>query len=403
MPSASARILFISNGHGEDNHSSYIIQTLRQLSPGVDLAAMPIVGEGKAYRKLNIPIIGPTQNMPSGGFSYMNRFRLLKDIQSGLIGLTWQQLQAVRRYAPTCNLVMATGDTIGQSFAYLSGLPFVAFISCLSSLYEGTLSVGPIIGNILKSPRCLTVFTRDRYTAEDLNRQGFSQAKFGGIPSLDYLIPTGKDLQLQPDIPMLALLPGSRLPEAIQNFKLQLQLVLEIVKIMSLEKVQFRAALVSGVMTQLDAIANSQGWQHQAGKLSYEDADTGLKAEILCYNDAFNDIVHHTTLVLGMAGLAVDQAVALGKPVIQVPGQGPQFTYAFAEAQTRLLGISAQTIGKEAATLETLKQAAIAVNKTLEDQAYLQACVENGHNRFGPTGASFRIAEELLKQLQQFP
>ena len=68
MPLPSKRILFISNGHGEDNHSSYVIETLLQLYPNLELAAMPIVGEGNAYRRLNIPIIGPTQNMPSGGF-----------------------------------------------------------------------------------------------------------------------------------------------------------------------------------------------------------------------------------------------------------------------------------------------------------------------------------------------
>lgn len=399
MPSTSARILFISNGHGEDNHSSYVIKTLTQLCPEIQVAAMPIVGEGKAYLQLKIPIIGPTQNIPSGGFSYMNRWQLLKDIQAGLISLTWRQLQAVRRYAPQCDLVFATGDTVGQSFAYLSGRPFISFISCLSSLYEGSLYLGPIIRNIFKSPRCLQVFTRDAYTAEDLQRQGVQKAQFGGIPSLDYLSPTGRDLQLQPGLPMLALFPGSRLPEAIRNFSLQLQLVLEISNILSREKVQFRAALVSGVMAQLDNIAESQGWQHQEGKLIYGDAENP-RVEILCYSDAFNDIINHTDLVLGMAGLAVDQAVALGKPVIQVPGNGPQFTYAFAEAQNRLLGISAQTIGTGPATPETLRKAAIAVAKTLEDKEYLEACGQNGRDRFGSTGASYRMAEEILQQVR---
>ncbi|MEH1795268.1 hypothetical protein [Nostoc sp.] len=85
----SKRISFISNGHGEDNHTSHLIQTLRQLCPDLDMAAMPIVGEGKAYRSLDVPIIGPTKTMPFGGFFYMKRLYLLKDFQSGLIGLTF--------------------------------------------------------------------------------------------------------------------------------------------------------------------------------------------------------------------------------------------------------------------------------------------------------------------------
>ena len=387
------KILFISNGHGEDNHTSYVIRTLKEHEPNLDMAAMPIVGQGYAYRNLNIPIIGPTETMPSGGFFYMNRFQFIKDIQAGLIGLTWRQLQAVLSYAPQCDLIMTTGDGVSQSFAYLTGRPFVAFISCLSSLYEGRLNLGPLLWHYFNSPRCLGVFTRDRYTAEDLQNQGLKKAQFGGIPSLDYLQPQGQDLQLNPSLPMLALLPGSRLPEAVRNFRLQLQLAKEIAQVME-NQVQFRAALVPTLQAQLPEIASEQGWQYENGKLSQ------LGTEIRCYTDAFNDILHSCTLVLGMAGLAVDQAVALGKPVLQVPGEGPQFTYQFAEAQTRLLGISAQTIGTGPATEANLKEAAQRVAITVKDSDYLQECVKNGQARFGPVGASWRIAHLLLKYLE---
>jgi uncharacterized protein (TIGR03492 family) len=377
-----------------------VIRRLRELKPALEVAALPIVGQGHAYRKLDVPIIGPTFTVPSGGFTYTNRLQLLVDIRAGLLGATWGQFRAMRRYAPGCDLVFATGDIVGQSFAYFSGRPFISFISCLSALYEGTLPLNRyrFLEPVLQSPRCLTVFTRDRYTAEDLQRQGLTKVQFGGIPSLDRLVPTGKDLQLDDRLPMIALLPGSRLPEATGNFKLQLQWVLEIARRLPL--VQFRAALVPELMAQLAAVAAAEGWQYAAGKLSYiPDGDTGPLAEVLCYGDAFSDIVCRTTLVLGMAGLAVDQAVAIGKPVIQVPGAGPQFTYAFAEAQTRLLGVSAQTIGTEPATPEILRQAAQRTVETLQDQAYLQACVENGRQRFGPLGASDRIAQGVLAYL----
>lgn len=391
------RILFISNGHGEDNHTSHVIQTLRQLCPGIDMAAMPIVGEGKAYRSLNVPIIGPTQIMPSGGFFYMKRFYLLKDFQSGLLGLTWRQLQAVLKYAPSCDLVMATGDVVSQTFAYLTKRPFISFISCLSSLYEGRLRLNPLLWHNLNSPRCLAVITRDPYTASDLKKQGLTKAQFGGIPALDRLVPTGKNLHLKPGVPAIALLPGSRIPEAVRNFCLQLQLVLEIAKIAPEPGVQFRAALVPEVMEQLDEIAQAQGWQHHQGILTYLPS----LVEVRCYSDAFSDILCNSTLVIGMAGLAVDLAVAIGKPAIQIPGEGPQFTYRFAEAQTRLLGISAQTIGTKPATAEILKQAARRVVETLQDTEYLAKCQENGRERFGPPGASERIARLLLAHLQE--
>ncbi|BAY29596.1 hypothetical protein NIES2107_14390 [Nostoc carneum NIES-2107] len=399
----SKRILFISNGHGEDNHTSHVIQTLRQLSPSIEMAAMPIVGEGTAYRSLDIPIIGPTQTMPSGGFFYMKRLYLLKDFQSGLVGLTWRQLQAVLQYAPNCDLIMATGDFVSQTFAYLTKRPFVSFISCLSALYEGRLRINPVLWHDLNSARCLAVFTRDTHTTFDLQRQGIAKAKFGGIPALDRLVPAGKDLHLKPNIPAIALLPGSRMPEAARNFCLQLQLVKEIAQVMPESGLQFRAALVPKLMGELEEIAKSQGWQLSQGRLTYylpgSSAKASLLVEVRCYSDAFSDILYHSTLVIGMAGLAVDLAVAIGKPIIQIPGEGPQFTYQFAEAQTRLLGISAQTIGTGPATPETLKQAAQRVVETLQDADYLAKCQKNGPERFGPPGASERIARFLLNSL----
>ncbi|MFN6487673.1 MULTISPECIES: lipid-A-disaccharide synthase-related protein [unclassified Nostoc] len=399
---SSKRILFISNGHGEDNHTSHVIQTLRQLCNSLEMAAMPIVGEGKAYRSLGIPIIGPTQTMPSGGFFYMKRLYLLKDFQSGLIGLTWQQLQAVLQYAPNCDLIMATGDFVSQTFAYLTKRPFVSFISCLSALYEGRLRLNPLLWHDLNSSRCLAVFTKDSHTAYDLQRQGLTKAQLAGIPALDWLVPTGKDLHLKPDERAIALLPGSRMPEAARNFCLLLQLVVEIAKVMPESGLQFRAALIPSLMEQLDDIAKSQGWQLTQGILTYSplgNADKSPIVEVRCYSDAFSDILCSSTLVIGMAGLAVEQAVAIGKPIIQIPGEGPQFTYQFAEAQTRLLGISAQTIGTKPATPEILKQAAKRVVETLEDSDYLTKCKENGPERFGPPGASERIARFLLNSL----
>jgi uncharacterized protein (TIGR03492 family) len=399
----SKRILFISNGHGEDNHTSHVIQTLRQLCPSLEMAAMPIVGEGKAYRSLDVPIIGPTQTMPSGGFFYMKRLYLLKDFQSGLIGLTWRQLQAVLEYAPNYDLIMATGDFVSQTFAYLTKRPFVSFISCLSALYEGRLRLNPLLWHDLNSSRCLAVFTKDSHTAYDLQRQGIAKALLAGIPALDRLVPTGKDLHLKLDERAIAILPGSRMPEAARNFCLLLQLVVEIAKVMRESGLQFRAALIPSLIEQLEDIAKSQGWQLTQGILTYSppgsSAEESPLVEVRCYSDAFSDILCYSTLVIGMAGLAVEQAVAIGKPIIQIPGEGPQFTYQFAEAQTRLLGMSAQTIGTKPATPEILKQAAKRVVETLQDSDYLAKCKENGPERFGPPGASERIARFLLNSL----
>jgi uncharacterized protein (TIGR03492 family) len=389
------RILFLSNGSGEDAINGKLIHAFRQRYPDVDLAAMPIVGMGATYRRLNVPIICPTQTMPSGGIFYMNPMFLVKDLAGGLVKLTWQQFRAIRRYAANGGVIMATGDNVVAAFAHFSKLPYIIFLAGYSSFYTGQLNLGWISPWLLqsKSSRCRQVFTRDRFTAQDLQRQGWGKTSFVGNPIMDDLTPQGKDLQLAQGIPMIALLPGSRLPEAIHNLSLQLELVAKIA--MGLQPVQFRAALVPDLLAMLGQIALPQGWHFAEGALTYQGS--GLEARVLSYSDAFTDILQQASLVIGMTGTATEQAVGLGKPVVTVPGPGPAFTYRFAEAQQRLLGPSFRVIGEGPADAETLRQAARCVVTTLADHNYLQQCRQNGVDRLGEPGGSDAIVDYLAE------
>lgn len=400
------RVLFLSNGHGEDLNGSLILRALRQQDPTVAVAAMPIVGSGHAYRQLQVEIIGPTQQLPSGGFSYINFARLLnpinwqrdqnplnlvRDLLAGLLALTWKQLRAVQRYSPSCDLLLATGDVVPILFAYLTGRPFMAFLVSTSSFYEGEIKLPLLAAQALRSPRCLKVFTRDAYTAHDLRQKGFAKAEYAGYPIMDVLQPAGKDLGLKGTAPLVALLPGSRLPEALENFGLLLQFC-EVLG--QRQPVQFQAALVPGLCkAQLGPLAERLGWQ----LTPYSLHRNGL--EVSYHYDAFADILHAAQLVMGMAGTAVEQAVGLGKPVIQVIGEGPQFTYPFAEAQQRLLGISVTTIGTRSATPALIGAAAEKAEAILQDSAYLEQCIQNGQARVGGPGGAAQIAAELLQVL----
>jgi uncharacterized protein (TIGR03492 family) len=217
-----------------------------------------------------------------------------------------------------------------------------------------------------------------------------SKAIFAGYPIMDVLNPTGKDLQLEPNLPMIALLPGSRLPEALHNLTLQLQVSAAIAKICPM---QFRCALVPMITEEhLQELAVRQQWEYQGqGRLRKD------RLVVQFYRDAFPEILHQCNLAIGMAGTAVEQAVGLGKPVVQIPGNGPQFTYPFAEAQMRLLGISVKTIGKKTADPAIIKQAAREVVAILEDAVYLKSCQENGRIRVGEKGGSLEIVQEIIK------
>jgi uncharacterized protein (TIGR03492 family) len=389
------KVLFISNGHGEDLNAVQILKALRTEHPQVEIGAMPLVGYGNAYRNLNIKIIGPTELLPSGGFVYTSTFKLLTDIRSGLFTLLWRQIQAIRQYGDDCDAVFAIGDVIVLVGAYLSGKPYMAFTSSSSAYYENRMKFDLVTDWLLKSDRCRQIFTRDPYTAQMLNAQGYSKAICVGLPAMDALEITNKDLQSQPNLPFIALLPGSRLPEAGTNLQLLLDLAIATTPLFP-EGVQFYAAVTPNLCTPdlngivpLQQLAEQHGWEyHSAGYLIYPKD----RLKVRYRYDAFADILAQSDLVAGMAGAAMEQAVGLGKPVIQIPSAGPQFTYAFAEAQMRLLGSSVQTIGTKPATIETITQAAQAIQQTLADAEYLAQCRVNGLERIGGTGGGEAMA-----------
>ena len=104
------------------------------------------------------------------------------------------------------------------------------------------------------------------------------------------------------------------------------------------------------------------------------------------------EFFQQSDLAIAMAGTATEQFVGLGKPVITFPGEGPQFNYAFAEAQTRLLGCSILM-------LKSPTQAGEAIAAFIDNEQFLQQIALNGKRRMGEAGAAQRIAECLQKTL----
>ncbi len=393
------RILFISNGHGEDLNSSLMAEALHFLNSNLTIDAFPIVGEGKSYIHKNINIVAPLQSMPSGGIFYLNIINLIKDVFSGLIALTVKQFITINKIKNNYDLIIAVGDIVPLFFAYLTGKNYVSFLVANSSYYEGKLKLPFFTNLLLRSRHCQLIFAKDKFTAEDLQNQGLMKTICEGYPIMDALKPTQKNLELSPYTPMIALLPGSRLPEALHNFSLQLEICETLVRI-SRKHWQFRGAFVPSITdSDLKAIADNLGWQYDSGVLSKEI--DGKNVLLKVYDDAFADILLQCNLVLGMAGTAVEQAVGLGKPVIQIPGKGPQFTYRFAEAQMRLLGINAITIDDYGDKTLICEKTATKVIEVLADQEFLAKCIDNGKQRIGGVGASLKMARKIVLTMKK--
>ena len=403
------RLFCLSNGHGEDAIAVRILHALQQAGCS-QIEALPIVGEGHAYTKLGIPTIGTVKAMPSGGFIYMDSRQLARDIQGGLVQLTWAQIQAVQTWAKEDGFILAVGDIVPLLFAWLSGAPY-GFVATAKSEYylrdeKGWLPrkswwddrlerstnciFQPWERWLMRRPQCKVVFPRDRLTADSLQRFN--------IPAFDLGNPMMDGLTWQTDGLdslefTIALIPGSRPPEVYANWEIILQSLGELLEHFR-KPLQFVAAVAPGIDAErLHQILISYRWQ-QCETNHYKTGFGEKRAMLeLTPPHRFAECLQRSQVAIAMAGTATEQFVGLGKPAIIIPGNGPQFTPAFAEAQTRLLGASVTLV-------EQPHQVAGALRSLLSDPDRLQTIAENGRRRMGEPGAAQRIAACLLKQLR---
>ena len=405
------KLLILSNGHGEDAIAARIAEQL-QLSPNSpELAILPLVGEGHAYKELNIPLIGRVKKMPSGGFVYMDSRELWRDLQGGLLQLTLAQLQSIRQWGKEGGKFLAVGDILPLIFAWISGAEY-AFVGTAKSEYylrdeNGWLASTSLLQRSLRSdyfpwerwlmsrPNCKAVFPRDTLTSQNL--QQFSIPAFDlGNPMMDGLEVTTKSFLDNSKPLTILLLPGSRSPEVERNWQLILQAVNEIVQQFTDQEICFLAAIAPSLsLDSFKSLLIEQQWQtislnladipiDDPQAISFEKNNTKL----FLSQHAYGDCLNISDLAIAMAGTATEQFVGLGKPVFSLPGTGPQFTPKFAKRQTYLLGQSVILVNNVGEIGKQLKF-------VLDSPEKLQAIAENGKKRLGEPGAAARIANCL--------
>lgn len=399
------KLLCLSNGHGEDAIALRILQHLQQHSTRPELAALPLVGRGHPFTDNGIPLVGPVKAMPSGGFVRMDARHLAGDVKGGLLQLTLKQLGAVRTWARQGGRILAVGDIVPLLFAWWSGAPY-AFVGTAKSEYylrdeQGVLPdldwaerLALATGSyyypwerwLMSRPRCRAVFPRDTLTADTLRSLSVTAFDLGN-PMMDGLEPQGLFSNNGPtDRPLaIALIPGSRPPEAYQNWARILEAVSDIVLLFP-QPLLFLAAIAPTLAPDdLQPALQFHGWQPSHGSYTLKNATLHL-------TPAFADCLHRGDVAIATAGTATEQFVGLGKPALILPGNGPQFTPSFARAQTHLLGPSVTLV-------QHPSQVAAALQSLLQDPDRLHLIAENGHRRMGRAGAAGRIAEEVLRCL----
>lgn len=385
-------ILFISNGYGEDTIASTIIKGINEYNPDICIKALPLVGEGRAYKNTDAEIVGPRRLMPSGGMIPGNIMNLVRDFIQGLGRLTIDQITTIRAIKPATFLTLAVGDIYPVIMAhYFSKKPVVMIGTAKSNYFY---HYNNIERAIIRSA-CSMVFTRDEITAENLRSFGIAAKWFGNV-MMDSLDVTGADFGLVKDLPCIGILPGSR-SEAFKDIVVIMEAVEELWRLLD-KKVSFVMAVPDSIDVSLLAESiECSGWKMTGKNGTIESGgmiDNFVKDDIRVSvtNGLFGDVIHCSNIIIGQAGTGNEQAVGMGKPVVTFDSTGNVKMGWYRKRQKGLLGDSISVVPRNS------KSIADEVGSLLNDSVRYEKMKNIGFERMGPPGATGKIIAFLKEQ-----
>ena len=403
-------LLVVSNGHGEDLIALKILEALHRRQPAWRLKVLPLVGEGRCFQTAEqegwLQRVGPGARLPSGGFSNQSLRALLADLLAGLPLLTWRQWRSLRKSRHDLAGILAVGDLLPLLMAWNSGLSF-GFIGTPKSDYTWTSGPGRALSDryhalkgsewdpwewhLMKHRLCRLVAVRDRLTARGLRRHGVN-ADSPGNPMMDglCLAPAPQSLER---CRRILLLCGSRMPEALNNFR---RLINALIRLPSSVPVAVLAAMGSAPSHQdLRPLLNDLGFRNcPPPSVDLEATECWVRGPLLLLlgPGRFDRWAGWAEAGVATAGTATEQLVGLGIPALSLPGRGPQFTQGFAQRQSRLLGGAVRICSSEEELSRRLGQ-------LLNNQRLQQEMGRMGRQRMGPAGGSDAIAQQVIQQL----
>lgn len=345
-------LLFITNGHGEDLVAAKIIQELGQ---GLNITALPVVGEGRAFEGLNAEVIGPRKKLPSGGFSLRNFGYLLQDLFSGLIGNTLAMNRILKDLRGKFSLTVAIGDIVPIISALKVRNPFIFIGVNKSSYYKRFGYNYTVWEKYLLRTHAKKVFVRDRTTADDL-----PFGEYVGNPLLDCYGHLPRRTGQEPDTKIIGFLPGTR-SDANLNIEDFVKIIEEIIKL-----------------------------KNSDFGLRFPIATTIKDLPEYFQKEDFDKVLSGSDLIIGLSGTGNEQAAGSGVPLVSFYGRGSQYNKDFAEAQKQLLGDALSLVRDN----EPLSVAA-EVWQLLRKPDKLAEMSRAGKERMGSGGACQKIADYI--------
>ena len=363
------KILFISNGHGEDMITARIIKELKIKDLRVDV--LPVVGTGKAFEHLKVNVLGPRRSLPGGGFGMRNFSFFIRDIFSGLFGKIREQIRVLDDNKWGYALVVGVGDIVPIVYSMMTGCKFI-FIGVNKSAYYKKLAFNYTwLEKLLLKKYCMMTFTRDVRTETSLQKSGV-ESTYAGNPMMDLVKPgiRGKGSGVRKG-KVIGFLPGTR-NDAFKNIEDFYKIAWQINK--SDKKVKF----IMSVPNTLN--------KNRLLRLK-----PPVKLEM---SGDFNKVLRKSTIIVGLSGTGNEQAAGVGLPVISFPGRGAQYNHKFASGQKELLGDALMLLPRNS---EFIAKEALSL---LNSGAKRKKMAKAGYSRMGEPGASRKIALVIKAYLQ---
>ncbi len=403
-------VLVLSNGHGEDLIALRILEALHLKEPDLNLEVLPLVGEGKAFDSAVLENwlikIGPSLRLPSGGFSNQSLKGLFADIFAGLFYFAFKHWRYARKQALKGKVILAVGDCLPLFFAWSSG-GLYAFVGTPKSDYTWTTfskyslsdNYHRIKGSewdpwewvMMSSSRCKFVGVRDKLTARGLQRKSIN-ACAPGNPMMDGFIRMDCPDNLK-RFRRLLLLCGSRMPEAIKNFR---RLMIAALQIKSQTPLVILVAIGSEpTLSDIEQVLKELGFSPEIAMENHLAANSCWRNSSFIVFIGIGKFAEWATFAeigLANAGTATEQLVGLGIPCVSLPGEGPQFKKSFAIRQSRLLGGSV-------IPCENPIYLAQYVESLLSNESLRKQLSYKGIKRMGNRGGSAALASLVLDLL----
>ncbi|MDQ6827039.1 MAG: lipid-A-disaccharide synthase-related protein [Candidatus Eremiobacteraeota bacterium] len=380
------KLLFVSNGHGEQAIAARIAKALQALAP-VEIDHLALVGDVPA--DLGMRAVGPRSTMPSGGLLAMGNIRnILSDIGAGLIAHTLRQCVFLTQSRYKYDATVAVGDIFALLMALRSRCPAV-YVGTAKSVHVAPY--GWLERKILRS--AVRVFVRDEPTAHALLQHGIHAQAPGNVIA-DFYLDSSPAHRTQIGTKVLILFPGSR-QRAYDEAVFLTRVVREVAKTRG--DVAALLSIAPGLEAATFAdVLRADGWLIRptlTADISFDALSEG-RLVLQGWTGSFSALLRDATLVLGQAGTANEAAAAAGIPVVTFEDDGQRSKDWYRMRQIGLLGDAMHI------TERNLTRASATVLELLADEERRAHMGQIGQQRMGPPGGARAIANQIVSLIE---